>query len=119
MIKLYNYLDSMIEKRNSRDWFFETNSNYFVSEIMELLAIENKDEIDLAFSRANQACDALNISFDYHFKKIYRSDGQNLIVDWKVSSLACYLLIVNCNPTNESVAKAQLYFAVSQISKKQ
>ena len=118
MLTLYNHLDAMMEGHENRNRFFETKLIYLMSEIKESLKIENSDEIDLAFSRAIQACEALHIPFDYHFKKLFRYEGQQLIVDWKISSLASYLIIVNCNPTNKNVAKAQLYFAVNQFIKK-
>jgi len=118
MLKLYDHLEAMLQVRQNRNKFYERRLTYFVSDIIELLAIENTDEIDLAFSRAIQACEALHIPFDYHFKKLYRSNGKNVMVDYKISALARYLIIVNCNPTNESVAKAQLYFAINQFTKK-
>ena len=116
MLNQYNDIQNEIQVYHQN--IYEPKLNYAVSEIMESLAIENTDEINLAFSRAVQVCDVLHIPFDYHFKKLYRSDGKNLLIDWKISSLASYLIIVNCNPTNESVAKAQLYFALNKITKK-
>ena len=48
---------------------------------------------------------------------MYCYDGESLVADWKVSSLAHYLITINCNPANEQVAKAQVYFAFSKSEK--
>ncbi|MFY9308215.1 MAG: hypothetical protein WAQ28_04110 [Bacteroidia bacterium] len=117
MLKLFDYLEDIMEEHNNRQWYYETRLDYFANEIMELLGI---DEMDFAYSltRTFQACQALKIPANHNFKKVYRFDGSNLITDWKVSPLACYLIIINCNPANEQVAKAQLFFAMNQVSYK-
>ena len=118
MLKLYDYLEAMMEEHNNRQWYFETKLNYFASEVMETLEIEDDLEITTSLNRAVQACGTLNIPFNNNFKKVYRYDGENLIADWKISPLACYLIIINCNPSHESVAKAQLFFAMNQVAYK-
>jgi hypothetical protein len=97
---------------------FEAALNYSVSDIMERLDIGDADEIAHSVERALQACGCLHIPLDQNFKKVYLSDGKNMIADWKISPLACYLIVINCNPGNERVAKAQLYFAINTIARK-
>lgn len=114
MLKLYDYLETITQQRNNHNWYFETKLNYFVSEIMQTLSIINYDEINTSIKRAFQICETLKIPVNQNFKKIYCFDGISLIDDWKISPLACYLIIINCNPIHESVAKAQVYFAMHQ-----
>jgi DNA-damage-inducible protein D len=118
MLKVYDYLETVIAAQQREQSFFESKLNYFASDIMETLNIEDKEEIDLSLERALQVCSALNIPVHFNFKKVYRFDGENLISDWKISSLACYLLIINCSTVNEHVAKAQLYFAINNLAHK-
>ena len=118
MLKLYDYLEAMMEEQDSHQWFIETKLNYFAGDIMEILAIENVAEIASSINRAVRACRTMGIPFSSNFKRVYRFDGKNLIADWKMSSLACYLLIINCNPCHQSVAKAQLYFAMNQAARR-
>jgi len=110
MLKLFEDTEKTIEQQN-KQCFFEARLNYFASEIMQSLEIEDAEEIANSYYRAFQACSVLHISFNRNFKRVYRYDGTNMIADWKVSALAYYLIIINCNPCNEQVAKAQLYFA--------
>jgi hypothetical protein len=115
MLKLFDYLEAIMEERNSRQWYYESRLDYFASEIMEMLEVKDPEDSVFSLSRAIQACQTLDIPVNNNFKKVYRFDGINLVADWKVSPLACYLLIVNCNPVNEQVAKAQLFFAMNQV----
>lgn len=117
MLKIYDYLEAVMEEHNNRQWFFETRLNFFASEIMETLDIEDANEMATALGRALQVCGSLHIPVNNNFKKVFRFNGRHLLTDWKISSLACYLIIINCDPANEQVAKAQLFFAMNQAHK--
>ena len=114
-IKLYDYLDIVLQEHQKQQWFKNYQLHYFVRDIMNNLNINNTQEIEIAVQRTLDACKILEISKSQNFKKIYRYDGANLHVDWKISALACYLIIINCNPANEFVAKAQLHFALNRF----
>lgn len=116
MLKLYDYLEVMVEEQNRRQQVFETGLDFFASDIMGMLKIDDSTEISSSLKRTFEACSTLNFPFERNFKKVYRFDGENLFMDWKISSLACYLIIINCEPSHEYVAKAQLYFAMNQIA---
>ncbi|MDZ4795700.1 MAG: hypothetical protein SGI83_15585 [Bacteroidota bacterium] len=105
-----------VEEKKKQHWFFDGRLTYFVSEIMDGLNIDSLDEIAIALNRAFQACEILQLPIYRNFKRVYRFDGENMIADWKISALACYLVIINCNPGNENVAKAQLYFAMNKVA---
>lgn len=118
MLKLYDYFEAIMESERNKEWLFDSDSyrnrlNYFASEVMKNLEIEDDDEIASSINRAFQACSSLNIPFKRNFKKVYRSDGESVFADWKISPLACYLIVINCNPGNEHVARAQLFFALT------
>ena len=115
MLKQYDYLEAVLKENNSRQFYAERKMSYFVSEVMESLNINDASEINNSMNRAFQACYTLNIPFDFNFKKVYRFDGENLISDWKISELACYLIIINSTPSNQNVAKAQVFFAMNRI----
>jgi|SRR6218665_222134 len=112
MLKLYDYLENIAAERKSRQWYAESRLNYFLTDIMKALEISNTKEINAALNRVFHACATLRISFSENFKRVYRHNEGKLISDWKLSPLACYLVIINCDPNHENVAKAQLYFAV-------
>ena len=89
---------------------------YYASDLVESLMIEDREELQFAIKRAFKACTALRISVRDNFKSVIRFDGVNLLEDWKISSLASYLIIINANPLNPNVAKAQLYYIYKKMS---
>ena len=114
MLKIYDYLDIRLSQERLKQDYNNNRLSYFLSEIMESLEINDEFEISCSLKRAFLACRTINISISSNFKRVYRFDGTNLIIDWKISSLACYLILINCKPDRESVAKAQLFFAIKQ-----
>ena len=114
-LKTYDYLDIVMQEHQKQQWFKNFILDYFVSDIMSNLNIHDALEIQISLDRTFAACTTLQISKHQNFKKIYRFDGENLHIDWKISSLACYLIIINCNPSNEFVARAQLHFAFNRF----
>lgn len=118
MLALYKYLDTVIELQHREEWLFEPRLNYFASDVMKNLEIEALEEMTSSINRAIQACEAMHIPLKRNFKKVFCFDGKNLIDDWKISGLASYLIVINCNPCYESVAKAQLYFAMNGATRK-
>jgi len=118
MLTLYKYLDSLIDHQHKSGWFFEPTLNYHASEIMKTLEVEDVEEMSSSINRAIQACEAMHIPLKRNFKKVFCFDGQNLIEDWKISALASYLIVINCHPGHERVAKAQLYFAMNRAAGK-
>ena len=98
-----------------QQYFNQPRLVYFVSDVMAGLNIEDTNDMDASLCRALQVCSNLQIPFNQHFKKVFRSDGENTMVDWKISSFACYLIVINCNPSNGLVAKAQLHFAMKKM----
>lgn len=114
-LKIYDYLDLVMQENQKQQWFKNFELNFFVSDVMNSLKIENFQEIEIALNRTFSVCKSLRISKVQNFKKIYRFDGKNLHIDWKISSLACYLIIINCNPSNKFVARAQLHFALNRF----
>ena len=114
-IEIYDYLDSIMQEYKKQEWLRELKLDFFVSDVMKNLNINDETEITISINRTLDVCHNLKISVPQNFKKIYRSDGYNIHTDWKISSLACYLIIINCNPNNETVAKAQLHFVLNNI----
>lgn len=112
MLKLYDYLDEVLATQQIKQTHHRQRLAYYASDIMERMGenILAADFTDTLF-RTFKVCSALEIPINDNFKKIYRYDGQQMITDWKLSPLACYLLMLNGNPQNPSVAKVQLFAA--------
>ncbi len=116
MTEQFSQPGNYIEPLQAPYWFFEAKLNYLLTEVMEELGIDNENDIATSLSRALRACDTLQLPISRNFRKVFRSEGHQMKSDWEISPVACYLLVINCNPTYESVAKAQLYFALNRVA---
>lgn len=111
MLKIYDYLDEVLATEKIKQTRRHQKLAYYASEIAERMGEASTNDFSDTLFRTFKICSALDIPIDENFKKIYRYDGQQMVMDWQLSSLACYLLMLNGNPTNPSVAKVQLFAA--------
>ena len=110
VLKIYDHLEDVSFGR-----FIEEALNdrcrFYASDLMEALNIGGEDEFEEIINTAERACLSLNIPVRYHFKAVFRQDEGGLRRDLRLSDLACYLISINGDPANPSVARAQIYFA--------
>ena len=112
MLKIYDYLDEVLSTQQIRQTQHRQRLMYYASEIMERMGETSATDFSETLFRTMKICSALDIPINDNFKKIYRYDGEKMITDWRLSSLASYLLLLNGNPMNPSVAKAQMFAAL-------
>jgi hypothetical protein len=86
----------------------------YASELKERLNVSD-EELEVAIDRAFKACASLGISIRQNFKSVFRTCDDHLLEDWKLSPLACYLLVINADPANERVARMQIHFATKNF----
>lgn len=87
----------------------------YASELGDRLKLKEA-ELDKAVERAFSACRSLDISVSKNFKSVFRPCADHLITDWKLSSLACYLIVINADPSNQAVARVQILFAAKNFN---
>ncbi|HVI44458.1 MAG TPA: hypothetical protein VM802_06300 [Chitinophaga sp.] len=115
MLKLFDYLEEVIATEKISQ-MKNPPLLYTVSEIMKELGYEELAMVQEPLDRAMHACAALQIPVSYNFHKIYCFRDGEMITDWELSELATYLFMINCNPLNPLVAKAQLIFMMKARS---
>ena len=108
MLKVYDYIEEVLATEQIRQSIHRANLRYYASDLMQHLG-----ETDLHFRaeavrHAMQVCHAADIPLDKNFKRIYVQSNGGMEVDWLMSPLASYLFLINGNPENPLVAKAQL-----------
>ena len=111
MLKIYDYLDEVLSTQEIHQQRHRQRLTYYASEVMERMGDTAAADFSETILRTMHICSALDIPIDDNFKKTYRYDGEQMVTDWQLSPLACYLLLLNGNPMNPSVAKVQLYAA--------
>jgi len=80
---------------------------YYASDIFEH-DDATEEETHEAVERAMQICSSMNISIAHHFKTIYKAIDEEIGIDWKMSALGAYLVLMNGNPKYSQVAKFQM-----------
>ncbi len=96
-----HYIDDFIEIFNRR------NCIHYASDLFKDKVFSKEIAINYAINRAKYACTALNIPLTEHFVSIYRSINDEVYVDWKLSSFAAYLTMLNGDPSDPLVANFQ------------
>lgn len=104
MLTLYDYFEQAGTGRHQKSAFY-----FGTGELMKKLGFDDPLEVEQAIQRAVKACRSLNIPIERNFERIYSYNGREVITEWNLSRLACYLVIINSNPDNAKVAEAQLY----------
>ncbi|CAN5211075.1 hypothetical protein BH23BAC1_BH23BAC1_33150 [soil metagenome] len=89
------------------DYFNRRNCVYYASEVFKDFNFSKEIAINYAIKRAKYACTTLNVPIAEHFVSVYRSINDEVYVDWKLSSFAAYLTLINGNPSDPLVARFQ------------
>lgn len=111
MLKLYDPWET--QQYRSFRWRANDHAvHFYASDLKNQLGLLEGNDFEDALERAFKVCRTLAISIEDNFKSVYRYNSTELVPDWKLSNLACYLIIVNANPENRNVAKAQVYYAM-------
>ena len=110
MLKPYDYLEAMPESSIIPFPEGKPEFIFYSIDLMEKLDCWDISEFNKAVERAMIACNSLNIPLKENFSRVYIDNRETLYAEWRFTSLACYLVIINCNPANYNVAKAQLFF---------
>ena len=93
------------------------NEYWFARELMDALEYTKWDHFKNVIDKAIISCDISNVAINDHFslkgKTIQMPKGaKKVIVDYKLSRYACYLIVQNANPIKKTVALGQTYFAI-------
>ncbi len=89
-----------------------SNDNGFVywnaRELMYRLGYTSWDSFNKSIKRAISTCTNIDADIMSNFVQYRNKTGE---VDYKLSRFACYLVVMNANPSHKEVARAQAYFA--------
>jgi len=81
---------------------------FYGSDLASALGYETDLTFDEVIHTAIHACAALHIPVRYHFLPLYRQGDDGLYADWKLSRLACMLIIMHADLSHPEVTEAQL-----------
>ena len=90
-----------------RDKLFDTELSYFASDLFNY-GLNASDEIDIAIQRAIAICKTAGLTIKQNFKPVYIYKNNEIVCDWRLSSLGRKLVLLNANANNPFVARLQL-----------
>ena len=67
----------------------------------------NDFDLDSSVRKAIAILQLTHIPVQQHFSCIYRSTAQGTKRDWKMSELACSLVVLSAKPVNHEIEEAQ------------
>lgn len=101
----YNHTDPIIELFLSR--MDELNYRYYASELLNRLMHSEDFDFSASIRKAIAILRLTGIPVQQHFSCIYRSARRGMQRDWKLSELACSLVIISAEPENQEIEEVQ------------
>ena len=96
----------------------EAGQEYWLArELQPVLDYARWENFEKAIDRAQKACLNTGFEVDDHFREVTKmvelgSGAERAIPDFELSRYACYLIVMNGDPSKEVIAVGQSYFAV-------
>ena len=92
------------------------NEYWYARELQQILGYKEWRYFSAVIEKAQIACSQSNNNINYNFgvdtKIVKTGISSKIILDYKLSRYACYLIVQNANPKYETVALGQTYFAI-------
>jgi hypothetical protein len=109
MLVLYDPLEN-IKFANIIEEIITCHCQVYSQDLMKALEYDDRELFQQALFAAKKACTALDIPVRHHFKSVFISREDAIVREYKLSSLACYFVTMNADPSHPTVARAQYYF---------
>ncbi len=97
----YNHTDPIIEMFISG--MNELNYRYYASELLRKMMHTSDFNLDGSIRKAIAILKLTGLPVHKHISCVYRSDSQGINRDWKLSELACSLIIISQDPATEGI----------------
>jgi len=81
---------------------------HYASDLYPELESLDENTFNNSLERAQQVCTTLDLPIHEHFKKIYRTSGNHVYCDYRLSHTAYLLVSINGDVESKKVAQIQL-----------
>ena len=99
------------------------NEYWEARELQQILGYKEWRYFSAVIEKAQVACSQsnnnINSNFGVNTKIVKTGVSSKVIIDYKLSRYACYLIVQNADPSKEFVAMGQTYFAIQARKQKQ
>jgi hypothetical protein len=73
----------------------ELELKFYASDILARIGIVEQADFEMAINKAAALCRLTNVPVSKHFKVIYKENNKLIIKDWKLSQLACRIILIS------------------------
>ena len=94
---------------------------WYARELMKILEYSNWQNFEKTITKAKTSCKNSGISAFEHFTDVSKTikmpkGAEKIIMDYKLTRYACYLIAQNGDSRKKVIALAQTYFAVQTLN---
>ncbi len=86
----------------------DTQLKHYASDLFPELEVVDETIFNISLTRAQQVCTTLNLPLHKHFRKIYRTSGDQIYCDYRLSHTAYLLVGINGDVESKKVAQIQM-----------
>ena len=86
----------------------DNNLRHYASDLYPELELTDEPTFNKSLKRAQQVCATLNMPVHEHFKRVYRTSGNRIFCDYRLSHTAYLLVSINGDVGSKKVAQIQL-----------
>ncbi len=86
----------------------DTQLKHYASDLFPELEVVDETIFNSSLTRAQQVCTTLNLPLNKHFRKIYRTSGDQIYCDYRLSHTAYLLVGINGDVESKKVAQIQM-----------
>jgi hypothetical protein len=97
----FNHMDPIIELFVSG--MNELNYRYYASELLRRMLHSSDIDLDVSVRKAIAILKLTGLLVQEHISCVYRSDALGINRDWKLSELACSLIIISHDPATDEM----------------
>ncbi|MBF0431357.1 MAG: hypothetical protein HQK83_08770 [Fibrobacteria bacterium] len=84
---------------------------FYAADLMRFLEYDDKGQFYTVVQKALTSCTLTQMPVCQHFRPIYISGTHGIYIDYRLSIMACRLIIMNADSNRHAVAKAQALLA--------
>ncbi len=81
---------------------------HYASDLFPELEMIDETKFNKGLVRAQQVCTTLNLPLNEHFKKVFRTSGNHVYCDYRLSHTAYLLVGINGDVQSKKVAQIQM-----------
>jgi len=86
----------------------DTKLKHYASDLYPELELFDENIFNTSLVRAQQVCTTLDLPIHEHFKKVYRTAGNHIYCDYRLSHTAYLLVSINGDVESKKVAQVQM-----------